>query len=96
LEKGMPISNSPQPEFIHNNGANPHSNRQLIEILSYFWKPDTWLIEFAALFCALFNRWMDFYLILILLFGYVGLKAWKKFNIGKKILLSIKKLAGPA
>ena len=37
---------------------------------------------------------MDFLLILILLFGYVGNKAEKKFTVGKKILLTTKKNKG--
>ena len=87
----MPESNFIQQDSEHSIGAGMPLRKRLIRILSRIWGPNVWLIIVSAILCAIFHRWVDLFLVIVLFLGYVGMTVWKDYQAGKKFTFFHKK-----
>jgi len=90
------ISESSVKERIKLYGYNEIEEKRInpfIKILSYFWGPIPWMIEFAAILSAIIQHWEDFWIIfaLLLLNAIVGF--WQEYKADDAISLLKQRLA---
>jgi H+-transporting ATPase len=84
----MPTIPSVQPNAdMDKPGSQERTRKPILRFLSYFWGLNAWMIEFAAILCAVFKRWVDFVLILIILIGYAIVRFWNEYQIGNNIAI---------
>ncbi len=57
----------------------------LLKFLSYFWGPIPWMIEAAVILSAIVGHWLDFFVILLLLFSNAVVAFWEERQAGNAI-----------
>ena len=65
----------------------------LLKFLSYFWGPIPWMIEGAVILSGAVRHWMDFCIILFLLFSNAVVAFWEEHQAGNAIAALKAKLA---
>ncbi len=73
---------------IVEKGVNP-----VLKFLTYFWGPIPWMIEAAVILSAVVEHWVDFGIILVLLFANAIVGFWEEFQAGNAIAALKAKLA---
>ena len=56
-----------------------------LKFLSYFWGPIPWMIEAAVILSAVVGHWLDFFIILVLLFSNAVVAFWEERQAGNAI-----------
>ena len=64
-----------------------------LKFLSYFWGPIPWMIEGAVILSGLVRHWLDFFIILFLLFSNAVVAFWEEHQAGNEIAALRAKLA---
>ena len=57
----------------------------LLKFLSYFWGPIPWMIEAAVILSGVVRHWLDFFIILVLLFSNAVVGFWEEHQAGNAI-----------
>ena len=68
----------------------------LLKFLSYFWGPIPWMIEAAVILSGIVRHWLDFFIILFLLFSNAVVAFWEEHQAGNEIAALKAKLATKA
>jgi H+-transporting ATPase len=68
----------------------------LLKFLGYFWGPIPWMIEVAVVLSGLVRHWLDFFVILLLLFSNAVVGFWEEHQAGNAIKALKAKLAKKA
>jgi len=68
----------------------------LLKFLSYFWGPIPWMIEGAVILSGVVRHWLDFFIILFLLFSNAMVAFWEEHQAGNEIAALRAKLATKA
>ncbi len=76
------------PNEIEEKKANP-----FLKFLSYFWGPIPWMIEGAVILSGAVQHWLDFFIILLLLFSNAIVAFWEEHQAGNEIAALRAKLA---
>ena len=56
-----------------------------MKFLSYFWGPIPWMIEAAVILSGVVKHWLDFFIILFLLFSNAVVAFWEEHQAGNAI-----------
>jgi H+-transporting ATPase len=64
-----------------------------LKFLSYFWGPIPWMIEAAVILSGIVRHWLDFFIILFLLFSNAVVAFWEEHQAGNEIAALQAKLA---
>ncbi|HVB55287.1 MAG TPA: plasma-membrane proton-efflux P-type ATPase [Candidatus Acidoferrales bacterium] len=64
-----------------------------LKFLSYFWGPIPWMIEAAVILSGVVRHWLDFFIILFLLFSNAVVAFWEEHQAGNEIAALKAKLA---
>jgi len=64
-----------------------------LKFLRYFWGPIPWMIEGAVILSGLVRHWLDFFIILFLLFSNAVVAFWEEHQAGNEIAALRAKLA---
>jgi len=64
-----------------------------LKFLSYFWGPIPWMIEGAVILSGIVRHWLDFFIILFLLFSNAVVAFWEEHQAGNEIAALKAKLA---
>jgi H+-transporting ATPase len=64
-----------------------------LKFLSYFWGPIPWMIEAAVILSGVVRHWLDFFIILFLLFSNAVVAFWEEHQAGNEIAALRAKLA---
>jgi H+-transporting ATPase len=67
-----------------------------LKFLSYFWGPIPWMIEGAVILSGVVRHWLDFFIILFLLFSNAVVAFWEEHQAGNEIAALQAKLATKA
>ncbi len=67
-----------------------------LKFLSYFWGPIPWMIEAAIILSGVVRHWLDFFIILFLLFSNAVVAFWEEHQAGNEIAALKAKLATTA
>ena len=67
-----------------------------LKFLSYFWGPIPWMIEAAVILSGVIRHWLDFFIILFLLFSNALVAFWEEHQAGNEIAALRAKLATKA
>jgi H+-transporting ATPase len=67
-----------------------------LKFLSYFWGPIPWMIEAAVILSGVVRHWLDFFIILFLLFSNALVAFWEEHQAGNEIAALKAKLATKA
>ncbi len=67
-----------------------------LKFLSYFWGPIPWMIEAAVILSGVVRHWLDFFIILFLLFSNAVIAFWEEHQAGNEIAALKAKLATKA
>ena len=67
-----------------------------LKFLSYFWGPIPWMIEAAVILSGIVRHWLDFFIILFLLFSNAVVAFWEEHQAGNEIAALRAKLATKA
>jgi H+-transporting ATPase len=67
-----------------------------LKFLSYFWGPIPWMIEAAVILSGVVRHWLDFFIILFLLFSNAIVAFWEEHQAGNEIAALKAKLATKA
>ena len=57
----------------------------ILKFLSYFWGPIPWMIEAAVILSGVVRHWLDFFIILFLLFSNAVVAFWEEHQAGNAI-----------
>ncbi|MGO8720204.1 MAG: plasma-membrane proton-efflux P-type ATPase [Acidobacteriaceae bacterium] len=57
----------------------------ILKFLSYFWGPIPWMIEAAVILSGVVKHWLDFFIILFLLFSNAVVAFWEEHQAGNAI-----------
>jgi len=79
------------PNEIKEKKDNP-----FLKFLSYFWGPIPWMIEGAVILSGVVRHWLDFFIILFLLFSNAVVAFWEEHQAGNEIAALRAKLATKA
>ncbi len=79
-------------QYGHNEIEEKKTNL-LLKFLSYFWGPIPWMIEVAVILSAVVGHWLDFGIILVLLFSNAVVAFWEEHQAGNAIAALKAKLA---
>ena len=79
------------PNEIAETKTNP-----LLKFLTYFWGPIPWMIEGAVILSGIVRHWLDFFIILFLLFSNAIVAFWEEHQAGNEIAALKAKLATKA
>jgi H+-transporting ATPase len=79
------------PNEIKEEKQNP-----LLKFLTYFWGPIPWMIEGAVILSGIVRHWLDFFIILFLLFSNALVAFWEEHQAGNEIAALRAKLATKA
>ena len=71
-------------EYGPNEIAEKKTN-EFLKFLSYFWGPIPWMIEVAVILSGVVRHWMDFGIILFLLFSNAVVGFWEEHQAGNAI-----------
>jgi len=70
------------------NGPNEIEEKKtslFLKFLGYFWGPIPWMIEAAVVLSAVVGHWLDFFIILVLLFSNAVVAFWEERQAGNAI-----------
>src|ERR1039458_4828252 len=76
------------PNEIAERKTNP-----FLKFLTYFWGPIPWMIEAAVILSGIVRHWLDFFIILFLLFSNAVVAFWEEHQAGNEIAALKAKLA---
>ncbi len=79
------------PNEIAEKKTNP-----FLKFLTYFWGPIPWMIEAAVILSGVVRHWLDFFIILFLLFSNAVVAFWEEHQAGNEIAALKAKLATKA
>jgi H+-transporting ATPase len=79
------------PNEIAEKKTNP-----FLKFLTYFWGPIPWMIEAAVILSGVVKHWLDFFIILFLLFSNAVVAFWEEHQAGNEIAALKAKLATKA
>ena len=79
------------PNEIAEKKTNP-----FLKFLTYFWGPIPWMIEAAVILSGIVRHWLDFFIILFLLFSNAVVAFWEEHQAGNEIAALKAKLATKA
>jgi H+-transporting ATPase len=79
------------PNAIAEKKTNP-----FLKFLTYFWGPIPWMIEAAVILSGIVRHWLDFFIILFLLFSNAVVAFWEEHQAGNEIAALRAKLATKA
>ena len=79
------------PNEIAEKKTNP-----FLKFLTYFWGPIPWMIEAAVILSGVVRHWLDFFIILFLLFSNAVVAFWEEHQAGNEIAALRAKLATKA
>jgi H+-transporting ATPase len=79
------------PNEIKEKKDNP-----FLKFLTYFWGPIPWMIEGAVILSGVVRHWLDFFIILFLLFSNALVAFWEEHQAGNEIAALRAKLATKA
>ncbi|MGB6429329.1 MAG: plasma-membrane proton-efflux P-type ATPase [Candidatus Acidiferrales bacterium] len=82
-------------QYGPNEIAEKKSNL-FLKFLSYFWGPIPWMIEGAVILSGVVRHWLDFFIILFLLFSNALVAFWEEHQAGNEIAALRAKLASKA
>jgi H+-transporting ATPase len=78
------------------NEIKEKKNNLFLKFLSYFWGPIPWMIEGAVILSGVVRHWLDFFIILFLLFSNAVVAFWEEHQAGNEIAALRAKLATKA
>jgi H+-transporting ATPase len=67
------------------NQIEEKKTNEFLKFLTYFWGPIPWMIEAAVILSALVQHWLDFFIILLLLFSNAVVGFWEEHQAGNAI-----------
>ncbi len=67
------------------NQIEEKKTNEYLKFLSYFWGPIPWMIEAAAILSGVVRHWLDFFVILVLLFSNALVGFWEEHQAGNAI-----------
>lgn len=67
------------------NEIKEKKTNALLKFLSYFWGPIPWMIEVAVILSGIVRHWLDFFIILFLLFSNAVVAFWEERQAGNAI-----------
>ncbi len=68
------------PNELEEKKVNP-----ILKFIFYFWGPIPWMIEIAAILSGLIRHWIDFYIIILLLFANAIVGFWEEYQASNAI-----------
>src|SRR5208282_985687 len=78
------------------NEITEKKTNAFLKFLSYFWGPIPWMIEAAVILSGVVRHWLDFFIILFLLFSNALVAFWEEHQAGNEIAALRAKLATKA
>ncbi len=78
------------------NALKVEKDNVYLKFLSYFWGPIPWMIEAAVILSGVVRHWLDFVIILVLLFSNAIVAFWEEHQAGNEIAALKAKLANNA
>ena len=78
------------------NEIQEKKDNALLTFLTYFWGPIPWMIEGAVILSGIVRHWLDFFIILFLLFSNALVAFWEEHQAGNEIAALRAKLATKA
>ena len=78
------------------NEIKEKKDNLFLKFLSYFWGPIPWMIEGAVILSGVVRHWVDFFIILFLLFSNAVVAFWEEHQAGNEIAALRAKLATEA
>jgi H+-transporting ATPase len=78
------------------NALKVEEDNVYLKFLSYFWGPIPWMIEAAVILSGVVRHWLDFVIILVLLFSNAIVAFWEEHQAGNEIAALKAKLANNA
>ncbi|MGB7150066.1 MAG: HAD-IC family P-type ATPase, partial [Terriglobales bacterium] len=78
------------------NEIKEKKDNLFLKFLSYFWGPIPWMIEGAVILSGVVKHWLDFFIILFLLFSNAVVAFWEEHQAGNEIAALRAKLATQA
>ena len=78
------------------NEIKEKKDNLFLKFLSYFWGPIPWMIEAAVILSGVVRHWLDFFIILFLLFSNAVVAFWEEHQAGNEIAALRSKLATKA
>jgi len=75
------------------NALKVEKTNALLKFLTYFWGPIPWMIEAAVILSGIVRHWLDFFIILALLFSNALVAFWEEHQAGNEIAALKAKLA---
>ncbi len=79
-------------QYGPNEIAEKNTNA-FLKFLTYFWGPIPWMIEGAVILSGVVRHWLDFFIILFLLFSNAMVAFWEEHQAGNEIAALRAKLA---
>jgi hypothetical protein len=67
------------------NQIEEKKTNEYLKFLSYFWGPIPWMIEAAVILSGVVQHWLDFFVILALLFSNAVVGFWEEHQAGNAI-----------
>ena len=78
------------------NALKVEKTNAFLKFLTYFWGPIPWMIEAAVILSGVVRHWLDFFVILALLFSNAIVAFWEEHQAGNEIAALKAKLANDA
>jgi H+-transporting ATPase len=78
------------------NALKVEKSNAILKFLTYFWGPIPWMIEAAVILSGVVRHWLDFFIILALLFSNALVAFWEEHQAGNEIAALKAKLANDA
>jgi H+-transporting ATPase len=78
------------------NEITEKKDNPFLKFLTYFWGPIPWMIEGAVILSGVVRHWLDFFIILFLLFSNALVAFWEEHQAGNEIAALRAKLATKA
>jgi H+-transporting ATPase len=78
------------------NALKVEKSNAFLKFLTYFWGPIPWMIEAAVILSGVVRHWLDFFIILALLFSNAVVAFWEEHQAGNEIAALKAKLANDA
>ncbi|MFZ0634751.1 MAG: plasma-membrane proton-efflux P-type ATPase [Candidatus Acidiferrales bacterium] len=90
------LSQAEAKKRVAQYGSNEIAEKKtnaFVKFLSYFWGPIPWMIEAAVILSGVVRHWLDFFIILFLLFSNAVVAFWEEHQAGNEIAALRAKLA---